>query len=361
MCKLLFFGGLLAAGSLALIACSSNEKEVQLQPPLVVVTTVQPADLAERAFTGSLCARVQSNLGFRVGGKIVARLVDTGDTVRAGQPLFRIDRSDLSLALAAQQQRVAAARARFIQANAQEARYRALIGTGAVSAQEYEQAKAAADSAAAELSAAKAQEDVTRNQGDYSILRADADGVIVETLGEPGQVVAAGQLVAKLAHAGPREAAIFLPEGIRPQIGSTARVTLYGSKAVVSAARLRQLSDSADVQTRTYEARYVLEGDAGRAPLGATVTVQISEGQSSGLSQVPLGTIYDGGKGPGVWILDAKTSSVAFRPVQIHRLGVETAIVDGAIHDGEKIIALGARQLHEGAKVRVAGMETAAR
>jgi RND family efflux transporter MFP subunit len=349
----------LLASSLALTACDTHEKDVRLLPPLVVVTTVKPAGPSQRAFTGILAARVESNLGFRVGGKIVERLVDTGASVRAGQSLFRIDRSDFALLVAAQEQAVAAARARLTQASAAEARYRALIETGAISVQAYEQAKAAADSATAELSAAQAQAAVIRNQGDYSVLRADADGVVVETLAEPGQVVAAGQLVAKLAHAGPREAAVFLPETVRPRIGSAAQATLYGSNNPVSAARLRQLSDAADALTRTYEARYVLEGDAAHAPLGATVTVQIADAPASGLLQVPLSTIYDAGKGPGVWVLNANTSSVIFRPVQIWVLGAETAVVGRGLHEGEQIVALGARQLREGTQVRVAGTELA--
>ncbi len=253
---------------------------------LVRVATVQPAKAATRGFTGVVSARIQSNLGFRVSGKVTERLVDTGQTVKAGQPLMRIDRTEYAHAITAQIGNVAAARARVIQTTADEARYRGLVTTGAVSKAAYDQAKAAADGARALLSAAEAQLKVAQDEGDYSTLVADADGTVVETLAEPGQVVTTGQPVVKLAHAGPREASINLPETIRPAVGSSAEASLYGGDTSWPA-RLRQLSDAADPVTRTYDARYVLEGDAARAPLGATVTVYLTGTGQAAASSVP--------------------------------------------------------------------------
>jgi RND family efflux transporter MFP subunit len=191
-----------------------------------------------------------------------------------------------------------------VQAAADEARYAELRKVGWSTQQKYEKVKAALDSANAQLAAAEADAQVARNESGYSLLLADADGTVVKTLAEPGQVVAAGQTVLRLAHQGPREATVNLPESVRPQIGSLAQAILYDSAADASPARLRQLSDAADPQTRTYEARYVPEGDAARAPLGATVTIQIASTQLSGMAEVPLGAIYDSGKGTGVWIVD---------------------------------------------------------
>jgi RND family efflux transporter MFP subunit len=339
---------------LAVAARGPRLQDVRLEPPLVVVTTAKPADQTERAFTGVVSARVVSDLGFRVPGKVIERLVDVGMPVRSGQPMMRIDRTDFALAIATQNQVVAAARARSEQASADEERYQALVRTGAISRQTYDHAKAAADSARAELAAATAQAAEASNQGDYSVLKADADGVVVETLAEPGQVVSAGQVVVRLSHNGPREATVFFPEGVRPEIGSVARSTLYNSSTNPSTARLRQLSDAADLQTRTYDARYVLEGDASRAPLGATVTIYIASQESSGLLEVPVGAIYDNGKGPGVWVIDKNDSAVIFRPVEIRRLGSETALLGSGVTGRERIVALGAWMLHQGETVRVA-------
>src|ERR1700739_4159378 len=133
---------------------------------------------------------------------------------------------------------------------------------------------------------------VARDQGDYSLLLADSDGIVVQTLAEPGQVVAAGQTVVRLAHAGPREASINLPETLRPEIGSTARASIFES-GMVGTARLRQLSDAADPTTRTFEARYVLEGPAATAPLGATVSIRVPVPGQPAATHISLSAIYD--------------------------------------------------------------------
>ena len=173
------------------------ESDPRLRPQLVRIALVKPAGGSERAFTGVISARIQSNLGFRVPGKVIERLVDAGQAVRAGQPLMRLDQKDLALALAAKENAVAAARAAAVQARGDEVRYRQLAANGWASRQRYEQAKVAFDTAAAQLAAAEAQADVARNEAGYALLLADADGTVVETLAEPGQVVAAGQTVVK--------------------------------------------------------------------------------------------------------------------------------------------------------------------
>jgi RND family efflux transporter MFP subunit len=303
---------------------------------------------------------VQSDLGFRVGGKINQRLVDVGETVKAGQPLMRLDRTDFEHAITAQIGNVAAARARLIQAAADETRYRGLISSGAVSKSAYDQVKASADSAKALLDAAQAQLKITQDDANYSNLLADADGVVVETLAEPGQVVAAGQAVVRIAHAGPREASINLPEAVaRPAIGSAAQASLYGN-ATKFRAHLRQLSDAADPLTRTYEARYVLDGAGSRTPLGATITVYLPTSTPGTAVSVPLSALDDEGKGPGVWKLNLKTSAVSFHPVRVVQLGNETAILSGGATAGEQIVALGGHFLHQGERVRVAQKMAAA-
>ncbi|CAN7162537.1 efflux RND transporter periplasmic adaptor subunit [Bosea sp. LjRoot90] len=322
--------------------------------PIVRLATAMPVADAERRFTGVIAARVQSNLGFRVAGKIVERLVNVGQLVTAGQALMRIDETDLRLALTAKRNATAAARAVLVQAKADEKRYAVLVKDGfAASPQRYEQAKAALDTATAQLAAAEADEKVAENGSGYSLLVADADGIVVETLGEPGQVVTAGQTVIRLAQAGPREAVVALPETIRPAIGSAAEASLYGSDARRYGATLRQLSDSADLQTRTYEARYVLVGEAAAAPLGATVTIRLANQESQPEMEVPLGAVLDDGQKTGVWLLDETTSTVRFHPVRLVRVTNETAVISG-LSAGQPVVSIGAHLLQEGARVRTA-------
>ena len=346
--------------ALALAGCNKQQEDPRTEPPLVRLVTVEGSSASGEVFTGVVTCRVQSDLGFRVSGKVIRRYVDAGQVVHKGQPLMQIDVTDYAHAITNQAQNVAAAKARADQAVADEARYRGLVSTGAVSASTYDQVKAAANAAKAQLEALEAQEKIARNQGDYSVLVADADGTIVETLSEPGQVVAAGQTVVKLAHAGPREAAIYLPETIRPALKSAAKATLYGKKNSVSA-WLRQLSDAADPQTRTYEARYVLQGAGANAPLGATVTVELPSSGSTEAFKVPIGSIADRGKGAGVWVLNEQSSTVSFHPVHVLRLGGEGAIVSNGVRSGERVVALGAHLLNDGQQVRIEDQRVAMR
>jgi RND family efflux transporter MFP subunit len=350
---------------LALAACSdaTSSSDPRTQIPLVRVGTVEAAVQAERSFTGIVAARVQSDLGFRVPGKILERLVDTGQAVKHGQPLLRIDPTDLRLATRAHDEAVAAATARARQTAEDEARYRDLVSPGAVSASAYDKVKAAADSARAELRAARAQANVAHNETGYAVLLADSDGVVVETLAEPGQVVSAGQVVVRVAHAGRREAVIELPETLRPAVGSAGRATLYGN-GLTGAAKLRQLSDAANPQTRTFEARYVLEGRLADAPLGSTIVIQIPaihipHERSAPALQVPIGALFDPGRGPGVWLVEGDAPRVTWRAVQVVGLSEETAAVVGGLAAGDRVVVLGAHLLHEGEHVRLADGEAA--
>ncbi len=353
--------GLLVGGlTLTLMAngCSkSAAKDPRLQSPTVEIFKAEAAGSNSRTFTGVVEARVQSDLGFRVGGKILERCVDVGQRVRKGQILMRLDPEDLKLAAAAEQSVVEAARAKYTQEKADEARFAELVKSGAVSRQEYDHARAALDSAKAQLDAAEAQARVSNNSSEYAVLVADADGVIVRTLSEQGQVVAAGQTVIQLAHDGPREALINLPEGVRPDLGTSASARLYGREQLYQA-RLRELSDAADPASRTFTARYVLEGEAASAPLGSTVTIELLTKRSSGSQcvQLPVGAIHDRGNGPGVWIVDGK-SEVKFRSVTIAAIGKEEVVVSGGVQAGEKVVALGAHLLHEGQVVNLPNEE----
>ncbi|MBI6883508.1 efflux RND transporter periplasmic adaptor subunit [Pseudomonas putida] len=339
---------------LALVACgdSSPGKDPRDTPPVVKAVSVQDASALARSFSGVVVARIQSDLGFRVSGKILQRLVDTGQTVKRGQPLMRLDPVDLNLQARAQQEAVTAARARAKQTGDDEARYRGLVAEGAVSASSYDQIKAAADAAKAQLSAAQAQADVARNATEYAVLLADADGVVMDTLAEPGQVVSAGQAVVRLARAGQREAVVYLPETLRPAPGSTALATLFGKPAQAVPAKLRLLSDAADPITRTFEARYVLTGPLASAPLGATITLEIPDTDTNfEAKQIPIGALFDPGNGAGVWVIAGQPAKVSWRAVEVLSVSDEKAVVKSDLHAGDRIVALGAHLLRDGVEV----------
>lgn len=346
----------IATSALLLAACgNTTQNDPRSVDPLVSTATVRPDVLMTQSFTGVVAARVQSDLGFRVSGKVVQRLVDVGQRVRKGQTLMTIDPVDLNLAITNQKGAVAAAKARWVQAQADEARLRSLVAAGAVSAMSYDQSVAALNSAKAQVEAAQAQADVAANASQYAELKADVDGLVVSTAAEPGQVVAAGQTVVELAKDGAREAAVELPETLRPALQSTAQARLFGSKAAASSATLRELSEAANPITRTFAARYVLSDELKTAPLGATIKITLQEDAATGQPAlaVPLTALRNDGNQYSVWVVDHASLIVQERAVEVLGVGLETARVTGNLKAGDTVVALGVHLLHAEQKVRL--------
>jgi RND family efflux transporter MFP subunit len=351
-----FAPGLASLTLSAIAACSPAETAVSPEPPLVQVAEVAPGPGAIARYTGVIRARTESNLGFRVGGKIFERLVDPGDHVTLGQPLMRLDRTDYTLALNAARASVEAARAQMVKAKADEERSRKLVADGWTSRQTYDQNKGAADAAIAQFANAEAQASQIQNQAGYAELQADADGVVMEVPSYPGEVVAAGQTVVKLARDGAREAEVFLPEGSRRLAQGEATATLYADGEATYPARLRELSATADPATRTYRARYILSGGGEAAPLGATVTLQLKDvaAERAKLVEVPLAALFDQGQGPAVWRYDAASETVRAQAGRVARMGEERADVVAGLSPGDRIVALGAHLLKADQRVRPA-------
>lgn len=336
------------SATLALTACGPNSPSAE-PPPLVRTALIGEGGAVAVRYTGVVRARTESDLGFRVGGKIVQRLVDPGQHVRRGQVLMRIDATDLQLAASASRDQMAAAEAVAAQATAEEARQRRLLDAGAVSRSTYDAALAAAQSAQASAAAARSGARQAGNQAAYAVLVADADGVVTEVLAQPGQVVAPGAVVVRLARAGNREAAVAVPETQLATLPREAQAYPYGSTAPIPA-RLREVSGVADPLTRTFDARFVLAQN--QLPLGSTVTIELARAAGAEV-EVPLAALHDAGRGPGVWVV--RGDQVRFKPVRVVRLGEETAsIAAGALSRGDRIVTLGANRLREGQRVRLA-------
>lgn len=333
---------------LALQACSTPPAE-EVAAPRVEVTTAAASGDAAVAYTGTIHARIESELGFRVGGQIVERLVDPGQSVRRGQPLMRIDARDLALATAGAEQRARAAEADWVRADADARRLKGMVEAGAIAASTYDAARAAQSATAANRDAARTAAREAANQRSYATLVADADGVVTDVLAQPGQVVAAGMPVLRFAWAGAREALVSVPERDAGRLPQTGIARIEGEPGQYPV-RLREVSGAADALLRTFAARYTLSG--AMPALGATVSVALAPaGQAQGVA-VPLGALHDPGSGPGVWRI-GQDNRVSFVPVRVIRLGNEAASVTG-LAPGTRIVALGAQLLHQGEAVRPA-------
>jgi RND family efflux transporter MFP subunit len=347
-------------GSIALFGCSRGDAKSNGDAPHVVrvveINALSTGAYETKHYTGVVRARTESNLGFRVAGKIAGRLVNAGDAVKSGQPLLKLDSVDFQLGLQAARSAVEAARAVYTQASLEQERIRILVGKGAESRDLLEKITAAADSSAAQLRLATAQAEQIANQAGYATLYADSDGIVMSTLAEPGQVVAAGQPVIVLAKEGLREAAVDIPESSLERIRKhDATAQLYLNPAVTVPATLRELSGVADPVARTYQARYVLEGEPAQFPLGATVTVRVSASVDAvqPTTEIPLGSLIDRGDGAAVWVVDPNTSTLQKRAVSIAKLGSETALVSHGLRHGEIVVSLGAQLLNSGQVVRM--------
>lgn len=340
----------MVAMTAALSACHAPPESETKAPVRVLTYSVGTSNETGTAYAGTIRSRVEQTLAFRVGGKIVERRVNLGERVSAGQLLMRLDPTDYSDGVDAATASVAAARSVAVRANANYERINSLTTSGSVSVDTVEQARAARDSADANLKAAEAQLATVRNQRAYTELRADVAGVVVELPGEAGMVTAAGQPVIKIAQNGAPEAVVGLPEADHT-LGEVAQVTVFGANNAIYTARLRQVSMAADPYTRLFEARYVLDATFTDAPLGSTVRVTPTGIKATSPAiDVPLSALVDKGQGPRVWVIDAR-GKVRARPVKVARLNEETASIASGLTQGDVVVAAGAQLLSEGQAV----------
>jgi RND family efflux transporter MFP subunit len=345
---------LLALAALLLLAgCEAQTAPAPTADRPVNVQRVTFADAdSKREFVGVVRARHETDLGFRVAGKIVTRIINVGDRVEAGDVVARLDPEDLKLQVQSAEAELAAATSNLAQTSADYERYSTLKSRGWASIADFDRKKAAGDEAQGRLERARRSLDLARNQLGYADLRADADGVITATLAEPGQVVAIGQAVARLAHRGEKEAVVALPETWLAEARTAkATVRLWAARDRSFDARLRELSPQADSATRTYAARFTIANADDAVAFGMTATVTLAQADDAKVARVPLAAILNLGTGPSVYLVDASGALVR-KPVTVTSFTENAALVTSGIDDGDRIVTLGVQKLQAGLKVR---------
>jgi RND family efflux transporter MFP subunit len=327
---------------------ASPERPVQVQR-----VSFQPAG-ENREFVGVMRARYETDLGFRVAGKITMRTVSIGDRVHVGDIIARLEPRDLKLQVASAEAEFSAATSNRAQAASDERRFASLSSHGSVAMADYERKKAAKDEADARLNRAQDALELARNQLTYTELKADADGVITATLAEPGQVVAIGQAVVRLAQRGQMEADVALPEGwLEEARASRATVRLWSNPNRQFEARLRELAPQADASTRTYSARFVITNPDQTIALGMTATVTLSHADRDvAVAKLPLAAVLNRGTGPAVYVV-SEASMLELHPVTISSFTGDAALISSGVRDGENVVTLGVQQLVPGRKVRM--------
>jgi RND family efflux transporter MFP subunit len=346
------------AGFLPLLAaCDDQAASATPKPerPVEVQRVVFENENATREFVGVVRARYETDLGFRVAGKIVNRVVNVGDRVQIGDVVARLDPQDLKLQVESAEAEFAAATSSLQQAASDFERYTTLKTHGWASVADFDRKKSAKDEAEGRLERAKRSLDLAHNQLDYSDLKADADGVITATLAEPGQVVAIGQPVVRLAHRGEKEAVVSLPETwLAEARSSKASVQLWSGPGRDFTARLRELSPQADAATRTYAARFTIDNPDDSVALGMTATVTLSHAADVSVTKLPLAAILNRGAGPSVYVV-ARSGALELRPVKVASFTEDSALVTSGVSNGDRIVKLGVQKLDAGERVRAVG------
>jgi RND family efflux transporter MFP subunit len=347
---------LLVLGAVVFVGgCKQEEKAAAVAPQAVQVMRIDPAAANDVwSYVGTLRARFESDIAFRVGGKITRRLVDIGASVAAGQIIAELDPTDYRLALEAQQAELAAAKSSRDQAVAAEARYRTLHAQGHVAKAALDQRVAAADEARGRVERAERALALARNQLDYTVLRSDAAGVVSALSVEVGQVVGAGQQIARIARRDEIEALVAIPEHRLADVKKAqAEIELWGDGDRRYPAKLREVSPEADRVSRTYAARFSIEIGRNAAELGRTATVHLRAANATQAFAVPLAAVMQDATTPTIWVLDGTATRVQRTPVTLIRLTRDAAIITGALHPGDRIVALGVHMLDADKPVRV--------
>ncbi len=348
---------LLAALTAALVATGCSKPEGAPEPVRAVRTMTVGNDSAGGSYeyAAEVKARTESRLGFRIGGKIVRRPVDLGDSVKAGQVLAQLDPQDMKLSQDAARAALAAAQVNHEQAAADFKRFRELKDQGFISAAELERRDSTLKSAQAQWEQARAQASMQGNQAGYSTLVADAPGVITAVEGEPGMVVAAGAWIVRLAHDGRRDVVFAVPEDkvtLLRAAGSgpgALKVRLWGGNELLPAS-LREVSAAADPATRTFLAK----ADIGSAQvkLGQTASVLLELPRTAGVTRLPLAAVAEAQGKTVAWVLDEATLTVRPQAIQVAGADGNSVIVAAGLAPGQLVVTAGVHTLTPGQKVR---------
>lgn len=343
------------AAAVLLAACSRPAPPEEPVRSVKLVTVGVGALQSSLEYSGEVRARVESRLGFRVAGKIVQRQAELGQRVKAGQVLAQLDPRDYQLAAEASRAQVASATTQRDLAAADLKRYQALKDQNFISGAELERREASLKAAQATLDQARAQLASQGNQAGYTTLVADVSGVVTGIDAEPGQVVAAGTPVVRIAQDGPRDVVFNVPEDKVAQIAAGSEVAVRGWAGNASmAGHVREVAASADAATRTFQVKVSIDG--GDAPaLGSTVYVTPKALSHAGIPAIKLPTsaLRQEGQSTAVWVYDAATSTVKSQVVQIATADGNEAVVASGLTPGMQVVATGVHVLSPGQKVVV--------
>ena len=336
-------------------ACSKTTPAPEPIRAVKVITVGAAPLLSQYEFSGEVKARVESRLGFRVGGKIIKRQAELGQRVKAGQVLAQIDPQDYKLAADAARAQVAAAQTNSDLAGADLKRYQELKNQNFISGAELERRETTFKAAEAQLQQAKSQLGVQANQATYASLVADVSGIVTAVEAEPGQVVNAGAPVVRIAADGPRDVVFSVPEDKLAGLvhGAPVKIRVW-SKNRQTTGKIREIAASSDPQTRTYAVKASL--DAGEAlALGSTAYVvpELNAPVTTQVIKLPTTALRQEGNVTAVWVLDRASMTVNSQVIQVATADGNDVVVAGGLKPGMLVVSAGVHVLSPGQKVSI--------
>jgi RND family efflux transporter MFP subunit len=342
----------------ALAACSRTETAPDPIRAVRTMTVSPQTAGGSFEYAGEVKARTESRLSFRVGGKMVKRMVDLGDTVKAGQVLAQLDARDLRLGQDAARASMAAAQASYEQSAADYKRYKELSDKGFIGPAELDRREMAMKTARAQLDQARAQSNVQGNQAGYATLVADVSGVITGVDLEPGMVASAGTPVLRLAHDGPRDVVFSVPEDKVATVKALAgqpkafTVKVWGTTDAPLPATIREISAAADPTTRTFLVKADIGAAAAGVRLGQTATVSMELPQVAGVNKLPLSALREEQGRSAVWLVDRASMTVKSQEVKLAGADGNEAVITGGLSPGQIVVTAGVHVLSPGQKVK---------
>lgn len=337
---------LVIAVSVALAGCSDQPDGRALATPVYIVTVRSGADYTQVNLSGVVVPRVESPLAFRVPGRMVERLVDSGATVSKGDVLARLDDTPFKLAVQEAEADLAQTQATLARVRRDVERNRGLAQSGAIAGADFDALETLRANAQAQVRAAQSRLDRARNNLDYTALTAPAAGSVANVVAEAGQVVTLGTPVLSVAHGGELEVQVDVPESRISQIvkSQSAKVRLLSLPDVEFAGIVREVASVADATTRTYRVRVALPELPEAARLGMTASVRF-EGTASTHLQLPITALFQQGEQSAVWVLPDDATQLELRPITLAAMGTDSITIANGIAPGERVVAAGVHRL----------------
>ena len=331
----------------ALAGCGEGQLAPARPAPLVRTAVVSEVSYAPTTcLTGEVKARVQTNLSFRVSGRITERNVEVGDHVTPDQVLARIDPTEQRADVVSAEASVQSSEASVRQTTAAFERQKALIKDGFTTKRDYDQAEQVLRTAEGTLEAAKAQLGTVRDALSYTELRSGAAGIITARNAEAGQVAQAAQTMFSLAEDGARDAVFHVYEAVFLQKVETTTITLslVSNPKIAASGVVREVSPSADTSSGTVRVKVSINDPPPGFALGSVVSgcAKLAPRQ---VVLLPASSLTNLSGAPAVWIVDPKTLAVTLKPVSVASYETENVVIDGGLEPGQRVVTAGAKML----------------